>query len=85
MFMLSLKKYPLLDNIWDVMDGLKLCLQSPRDQMEKYLYYNGWAHDHYTSNLFLFLQMVEFVQRISMHSDAYMMLHWLCGVESLIK
>mmetsp|Transcript_26105 Transcript_26105/g.37105 ORF Transcript_26105/g.37105 Transcript_26105/m.37105 type:complete len:137 (-) Transcript_26105:200-610(-) len=36
------------------MDGLKLRIQSPSDDAKQSLFYNGWTHDHYTSNLFLF-------------------------------
>jgi len=48
------EKYPLLTNVWGAMDGLKLRLQSPGGEIEQSLYYNGWTHDHYATNLFLF-------------------------------
>ena len=51
-------KYPSLTNVWGSMDGLKLYLQQAgrkdgRGDVQNY-FYNGWTHDHYVSNLFLF-------------------------------
>jgi hypothetical protein len=36
------------------MDGLKLLLQQSGDLKIQRRYYNGWTHDHYVTNLFLF-------------------------------
>ena len=51
-------KYPSLSNVWGSMDGLKLFLQQAGKQVGKpdvqNYFYNGWTHDHYVSNLFLF-------------------------------
>ena len=51
-------KYPSLTNVWASMDGLKLYLQQAgtkdgRGDVQN-RFYNGWTHDHYVSNLFLF-------------------------------
>jgi DDE superfamily endonuclease len=51
-------KYPSLTNVWGSMDGLKLFLQQAgrkdgKGDVQNY-FYNGWTHDHYVSNLFLF-------------------------------
>jgi hypothetical protein len=51
-------KYPTLTNVWASMDGLKLYLQQAgrqegRGDVQNH-FYNGWTHDHYVSNLFLF-------------------------------
>jgi DDE superfamily endonuclease len=51
-------KYQSLTNVWGAMDGLKLLLQQAgkqegRPDVQNY-FYNGWTHDHYVSNLFLF-------------------------------
>jgi len=48
------EKYPLLKKTWGATDGLKIRLQSPTDEIKQSLFYNGWTHDHYTTNLFLF-------------------------------
>jgi hypothetical protein len=47
-------KYPALTNCWGAMDGLKLRLERAGDQRIQNMFYNGWTHDHYVSNLFLF-------------------------------
>ncbi len=47
-------KYPALTNCWGAMDGLKLRLQRAGDQRVQNMFFNGWTHDHYVSNLFLF-------------------------------
>ena len=47
-------KYPALTNCWGAMDGLKLRLERAGDNNMQNNYYNGWTHDHYVSNLFLF-------------------------------
>jgi hypothetical protein len=36
------------------MDGLKLRLERAGDDTTQNNFYNGWTHDHYVSNLFLF-------------------------------
>jgi hypothetical protein len=47
-------KYPALTNCWGAMDDLKLRLERAGDQRVQNMFYNGWTHDHYVSNLFLF-------------------------------
>ncbi len=47
-------KYPALSNCWGAMDGLKLRLERAGNQRIQNMFYNGWTHDHYVSNLFLF-------------------------------
>ena len=47
-------KYPSLSNVWGAMDGLKLLLEVAGDNNTQNNFYNGWTHDHYVSNLFLF-------------------------------
>jgi len=47
-------KYPALTNCWGAMDGLKLRLERAGNQRVQNMFYNGWTHDHYVSNLFLF-------------------------------
>jgi hypothetical protein len=54
-FVLSInEKYPALYNCWGAMDGLKLCVEKAGDYQIQNLFFNGWQHDHYISNLFLF-------------------------------
>jgi hypothetical protein len=47
-------KYPALKKCWGAMDGLKLRLERAGDDDTQNIFYNGWTHDHYISNLFLF-------------------------------
>jgi hypothetical protein len=49
-----LAKYPALPNCWGAMDGLKLRLEKSGDETMQNNFFNGWTHDHYVSNLFLF-------------------------------
>jgi hypothetical protein len=54
-FVLSInEKYPLLCNCWGAMDGLKLRVEKAGDCQIQNMFFNGWQHDHYISNLFLF-------------------------------
>jgi hypothetical protein len=48
------QKYSDLDNCWGAMDGLKLLLEKSGNNKQQNNFYNGWTHDHYVSNLFLF-------------------------------
>ena len=48
------RKYPALHNCWGAMDGLKVRLECAGNSKMQNLFYNGWTHDHYISNLFLF-------------------------------
>jgi len=48
-------KYSLLTHVWGAMDGLKLTLERAggnNDQQNNF--FNGWTHDHYVTNLFVF-------------------------------
>ena len=49
-------RHPTLgqERVWGAMDGLKLMLQRSGDFKIQTLHYNGWTHDHYVTNLFLF-------------------------------
>ncbi|KAE9075831.1 hypothetical protein PF005_g24802 [Phytophthora fragariae] len=47
-------KYPLLGSVHAVMDGLKLRLQASGRSEIQNMFYNGWTHDHYVSNVFVF-------------------------------
>lgn len=48
------ERHPLLENVWCTMDGLKVLLQRARNNKIQNMYYNGWTHDHYVSNVFVF-------------------------------
>jgi DDE superfamily endonuclease len=48
------RRHMALKNIYCVGDGLKLRLQATKDEKKQSRYYNGWTHDHYITNLFLF-------------------------------
>jgi hypothetical protein len=46
-------KYPALRNCWGAMDGLKLRVERSGHHQIQNIFFNGWTHDHYVSNLFL--------------------------------
>ena len=47
--------YPDLVDVWAMMDGLKLRIEMTAVRREiQNMFYNGWHHDHFVSNLFLF-------------------------------
>ena len=48
------QKYPLITNCWGAMDGLKLTLQQAGNETQQNNFYNGWTHEHFVTNLFLF-------------------------------
>ena len=47
-------RHPALQNVYCVADGLKLYFESCDGLSEQSMFYNGWQHDHYISNLFVF-------------------------------
>jgi hypothetical protein len=47
-------KYPLLHEVWGACDGLKLDFQSTDSDQIQHMYYNGWTHGQYISNIFGF-------------------------------
>jgi hypothetical protein len=47
-------KYPSLVHYWVALDGVKIGIQMPSDDMKQSHFYNGWTHYHYVANLFLF-------------------------------
>jgi hypothetical protein len=47
-------KYPLLVDMYCVMDGLKLVIQKPGDALLQERFYNGWTSGHYVNQLFVF-------------------------------
>jgi hypothetical protein len=50
-------KYPALTNCWGAMDGWKVWLEKAGNSQVQNIFFNGWTHDHYISNLFCFLLM----------------------------
>ncbi len=48
-------KYPILEDVWATMDGLKLYLQKSPHQSIQEMFYNGWKADHYVTNVFVFV------------------------------
>jgi hypothetical protein len=48
------RKYPSLSDCYSVADGLKLHLQKSGNNAIQNMFYNGWHHDHYVTNLFVF-------------------------------
>jgi hypothetical protein len=48
------KQYPSLEDVWFVMDGLKLLLEKPGFHRIQSCFYNGWLHDHFVGNIFVF-------------------------------
>ena len=47
-------KYPTVQHFWGSMDGVKLQIEKPGDDVVQSHFYNGWTHSHYVANLFLF-------------------------------
>ena len=80
------QKYPLITNCWGAMDGLKLPLQRAGNETQQNNdFYNGWNHEHYVTNLFLFRLMAKFAAHISMHLVFYMTPPWQFGHRSMIR
>ena len=46
--------YPHLEDVYCVADGLKLLLESTDNDLVQSMFYNGWTHDHYVTNLLVF-------------------------------
>lgn len=47
-------KYSMLKKVSFVMDGLKLYLEQSGDNIIQTMFYNGWTHDRYIRNVFIF-------------------------------
>lgn len=47
-------RHSLLGDVWAVADGLKLPLQQSGDEVLQNMYYNGWTHGHYVTNVLVF-------------------------------
>ena len=47
-------KYSMLKDVFCVFDGLKLTLEQSGDFVIQNMFYNGWTHDHYVGNVFVF-------------------------------
>jgi len=48
------ERYPSLKDFFLVCDGLKLPIEKPDDSIQQSMFYNGWTHGHYVTNLFGF-------------------------------
>jgi hypothetical protein len=46
--------FPNLMDVWCIMDGLKLLIQKPAEELTQNAYYNGWLHDHFIGCIFAF-------------------------------
>jgi hypothetical protein len=49
-----INKYPSLEDVWFAVDGLKQTLEQIRNGRIQACFYNGWTHDHYFTNIFVF-------------------------------
>lgn len=47
-------RYQLLPDCYAVADRLKLYLEKAGDMAIQNRFYNGWTHDHYIGNVFIF-------------------------------
>jgi hypothetical protein len=47
-------KYPTLHDVWATVDGLNLYFQCTNDNVIQGIFYNGWLHGHFVSNVFVF-------------------------------
>ena len=48
------EKYPVLENVWGAVDGLKLNVQESGNFYIQNHFYNGWTYGHYINSLFAF-------------------------------
>jgi hypothetical protein len=46
--------YPRLGEVWGTFDGLNLHFERSISQRIQRMFYNGWLHTHYISNVFVF-------------------------------
>ena len=49
------EKYPALQHVWFVMDGLKVPIERPGHYRMQNAYYNGWLHGHFVGCIFVFV------------------------------
>lgn len=47
-------KYSMHNNMYCVANGLELHLEQSGDCVVQNMFYNGWTHDHYVGNVFVF-------------------------------
>jgi hypothetical protein len=47
--------YPSLVCCWGTLDGVKIGIQKPSDDVRQSHFFNGWTYDHYIANLFIFI------------------------------
>ena len=69
-------RHPALKDVYCVADGLKLGFHSCDELDEQSMYYNGWTHGHYITNLFVFTvdgRIVDSVYNVpgAMHGRRY--------------
>ena len=43
-----------IKNVVFAIDSIKLNIQKPGNEICQSVFYNGWTHGHYTSNVFIF-------------------------------
>jgi hypothetical protein len=43
-------KYPSLVHCWGALDGVKIGIQKPSDDVGQRHFYKGWTHGHYIAN-----------------------------------
>jgi DDE superfamily endonuclease len=48
------KTYPMIPDVYCSCDGLKIGLERAGNYNMQWMFYNGWQHGHYLSNLFVF-------------------------------
>lgn len=47
-------KYPILNDVWATMDGLKTPIQQAGSTKKQSYFYNGWKHGHFVVSVFVF-------------------------------
>jgi hypothetical protein len=47
-------RYPRLADVWGCCDGLNIRFETSGSQQIRRIYYNGWLHGHYISNVLVF-------------------------------
>ena len=65
-----------IDDVYLVVDGLKLLLQQPGDDWVQNYFYNGWTNNHYVGNLFPLDLMAPNLHVFLMPPDHFMTVQW---------
>jgi hypothetical protein len=48
------RRHPALPDVWGTMDGLKIKIDAPPDEITQSRFYNGWKHSHFVTAILCF-------------------------------